>query len=340
MFDLLAGGFAHAAGADPDAPGNSYVLLAGAYGVLRGEVTDGIKEIVVIQRGGEIRLPKKRVACWSTDLSGLYQYQLDHRERADLGEHLRLAQWCLQNEYSWGAVREMAAATLLAPSDPRLAVLRQQLATLERAKREQAVDPESSSATVSEDRRDDDQAKIRLALAEELPPSRVLPEELVGEQLHVFTVSIQPLLNNRCAAAACHGGSSAIFRFEHTPAGSGRPTAAVTKENLASVLRWVDPQHPEASPLLVRATTKHGGQAEPALGVRDEEATARLRRWVDSVAAPHARKRPDGRLAATPPSAAGDRGGASPTAPVPLPHLDDPFDPAVFHRKVHGSEQR
>ena len=84
-----------------------------------------------------------------------------------------------------------------------------------------------------------------------------LPPELVGR----FTRQVQPLLVNRCAAGACHGGPAGHEpRFERGPA-SARPDRGHTLANIDTFLTTVgDDRDPAALVRMLAAThpTKPG----------------------------------------------------------------------------------
>lgn len=68
------------------------------------------------------------------------------------------------------------------------------------------------------------------ATAGDLPPPVVA----------AFTRGVQPLLLNRCAAGACHGGPAAVPRFVR-PRGDGGPDNATTHANLREFLAAAGP---------------------------------------------------------------------------------------------------
>lgn len=78
-----------------------------------------------------------------------------------------------------------------------------------------------------------------------------LPPELVGR----FTRQVQPLLVNRCAAGACHGGPAGHEpRFERGPA-STRPDRVDTLANIATFLEAVGPDRNPATLVRMLAAT-------------------------------------------------------------------------------------
>jgi hypothetical protein len=98
-----------------------------------------------------------------------------------------------------------------------------------------------------------------------------------------FTNTIQPLLINRCGAGGCHGptASNALQLF-FSGSGSVIPRR-FTQRNLKTVLAFLDRETPISSPLLERASTPHGGCAQPPLGHgQDAPQLLLLSQWVQS----------------------------------------------------------
>jgi hypothetical protein len=101
-----------------------------------------------------------------------------------------------------------------------------------------------------------------------------------------FVRRVQPLLTNKCANAACHGGA----------AGGGLQLAAVrtglrhqrtqSEHNLATVLGFIDAQRPDESPLLrALANPDSGAHRHLFFGPRGNEQFELLRNWVRKAAA-------------------------------------------------------
>jgi hypothetical protein len=213
------------------------------------------------------------------------------------------------------------------------------------------------------------QARTNPDTSSQSPP---VSENLSSRLVREFAVTIQPLLNNRCATAACHGnGSQAAFQFRSNSIGAARPSQAITLANLEEVVKWINSDQPLDSPLLVQAQQAHGGTSEAPLEGRTKTAENSLQDWIEQVAAASTNSnRPADNLAdqslqsMTPLARAGTgqsgtgqsgtgtasktnaansqspppqtpRSGQATTVPVRLPRLDDPFDPQLFNRKMH-----
>jgi hypothetical protein len=102
--------------------------------------------------------------------------------------------------------------------------------------------------------------------------------------VHQFIRSVQPLLLNRCALAGCHGPSpKSTFVLFRTSAKRPIPQR-ISQRNLYNTLTTLDLVQPENSSLLTAATTLHGGQQQPALGIDTSQEIAILVNWVRVVA--------------------------------------------------------
>jgi hypothetical protein len=83
-----------------------------------------------------------------------------------------------------------------------------------------------------------------------------LPPELVSG----FTRAVQPLLINKCAQGACHGGTAATtFHLRRIPGGRS-PDRPTTLENLAAFLSAVGPDR-DPAPLVQSLATRHPAAA-------------------------------------------------------------------------------
>ena len=342
---------------DPGADRLSYVLLNQDFAVLRGFVTEQPTRILIRQSNGEIRLPREAVACWAPEIAGLYQYRLEHRQAATLSEYLKLARWCIDNDYLVGAARELAAARRAAPNDRGvLRAIDDYLIAEHEASRKQrqsdrrdansqseaielaSGDANAGSGVVHANANSSEQITASPGVDSE-QSSDSWVDESAALHLEMFTGSIQPILNNRCATAACHGSNAKnAFRFQNQLAGARVASPEMTRENLQAVADWIDFDHPNASPLLVRALQAHGDLDAPPLGPRNREAIARLRTWIYEVASASASAAlSEAKLAAQPgPDEVPGRPGArSNSMPIRLPQIDDPFDPDIFNRRMH-----
>ncbi|WP_164101108.1 hypothetical protein [Candidatus Laterigemmans baculatus] len=328
-----------------------YVLLRDL-AVLRGTVEEEPGRVIVRFQGSEVRLSREKVACWAESLDGLYQYQLDRRRVFTVESHLETARWCLRHGLCERAAAEIQAAKRIRPdavailrAEAELQLTIEQQAAARGAGAPSAAGAPESLATGTEGKEPPQAAVPKAAVPQAEGGSHSL-DGLGPEELREFNLRIQPLLANRCSATACHGGGAATgWVLSDERVVGRRPRAAMTRENLAAVLPWINREHPAASPLLVRALKPHGGAEEPPLGPRDQEAIENLRRWIESL--PRDEESADRSLS---PLASGQTQDASPGAPggstvgmmgsqpgqpVRLPDVADPFDPQLFNRRFH-----
>lgn len=343
------------------------ILLRDAV-VIEGQVTQQGETILILTGNARIRLPRDRVLCWADSIDGLYQYQLDHRLRNDFSSHLALAQWSLRNQFARGAAEQIAAAAALRPQDPSLPYLREQLRQQEAMRTAGPPEPVpfDSAAVASTplipagfEEAAEEKSVTRNAETEPAPksPSNAKSTQpWAADELRLFATEIQPILTNRCAMAGCHDrGSTSRWQLLTAPGLGNRIWAQGTRQNYWNTLRWIDPNEPSSSPLLVRATEAHGGASAPPLGNRDRLAIEQLQRWSESLgerAAATQSTLESGKAIALPPATAGPSSlapdsdppqGSSTqgkrtegSAPARLPTIEDPFDPELFNRLFRG----
>jgi hypothetical protein len=319
-----------AGGDEPDSV-DSFVLLKNL-AVLPGTIREEPGHIRIVQKDGELRVPRDRIACWSPTLRGLHQYLIDHRSGSNVESHIEIARWCLLNHYPAGATAETIAALRLDPDHPEARRLEQDL----RSYQTKQVSPEVT-APPGEQVLATDPTEVAGQAA----------DELFVKELQEFTRSIQPILLNQCSQAACHGTDSGqAFQLNKPHKSLSRPDAEMSRQNLKSVVRWLDRESPMASPLLVRSLEPHGSLSQPPLGPQQRVAVTELRTWVLGFSKATRNYLGDSVASAVPSqqigsaneaisSLGGSGNSARSSAPIRLPVIDDPFDPEVFNRRFH-----
>ncbi len=306
-------------------------------------------EFVIVRTGpnDELRLPRSEVACWANSLPDLYRYRVDQRVNTDLGTILADVRWCLQHELPDQAAKDLAAAKALSPNHRQVQLLEGQL----QRQRQRATDRSGyapfgfvAPAGFVEDSNADDN-DVGAA-------NRVAPATL-----HAFASHVQPILINRCGR--CHSQNSNLAWRLTVPATGTRPTAPITRENLAAAIRFVDPSDPQQSTLLLKATSPHGGDKAP-LSARNAKAIDAFRRWLSmttgslqgsplsTIEADKQRPTAKPESAIAPVSFEADVVTASkqPTTsandsdqPKRLPTVANPFDPSLFNRRFHRQDK-
>ncbi len=245
--------------------GDSGVLLLRNGQTLEGRIQAGEEGYVVVVPGGQICVKRFEVLACCRDLAEVYRYKLNLIRLDSAQDRLALAQWCHQVGLLAEAERELAAATALDPTHPLIPVLRRQLRTSPLVPEGGPVggQPAPGPSTYELD-----------LMVRGMPPGTV----------ETFVQTIQPLLVNRCGAAACHGQTSpSRFRLLRTPP-EGLPSRRVTQRNLYAVLQWIDRAHPEQSPLVTVPLRPHGTARAPVFADHQLTQYRQLVAWCYRVA--------------------------------------------------------
>jgi hypothetical protein len=332
--------------ASPLAPQPGVLVLRSGR-VLRGEIVRvGDRYRVVLGGQDEVGVPADSVELQAATLAAAYHVRAQQLSpRSTAADHLALADWCVRYELWDEAAQELAAARALEPDGASAQALERRLRL---AARPSPPDSGPGPAVAPPP-----PAPLDLeGYCRDLPPGTV----------EAFTNQIQPLLINRCGTSGCHGPRcESAFQLLYPSANRVLPRHT-TQRNLYSVLRYVDRQHPETSPLLVQATTPHGNGARAAVSARDQNQLAKLVNWIQTAAGPRAAATqlpssgpvlapvaalrgvttlqstpaPTSRAAEPPPAAAGS--GTATESPAPAERTasasgEDPFDPEIFNRR-------
>lgn len=348
------------AGAEPSAsvsPQQGVLLLRNG-NVLQGRVTrDGECYFVAVPHG-EIRRKVDDVRWVGRSLSECYHYQRSALVVGNVNQHLELADWCITNGLFDEAQCELAEAARLDPRHPKLPLRDRQLKTARQRPSPRPAETGTAATTTPKDAVQP--AEDLEALLRDLPPGAV----------ETFTASIQPLLQNHCSTAGCHGPTStSAFRLQRLPrkALDGR---RLTQRNLHAVLQTIDREKPGNSPLLQSPIKPHGTAKEAVFKTRDASQYRQLVAWVHQVAncqpprtaagddeqppllqpdsaASHAKRpgakdpapRQPAQVGAS--TAGGPPTGAAPTGAAPRGFTPrDPFDPELFNRRYFPDRAR
>jgi hypothetical protein len=286
---------------------------------------------------GSMLVPFGHVRLEATDRRDAYRKLRKTLPERTATRHIELARWCLGQNLIDEARVELRDALVLEPNRNEA---RSMLRRLEQSLHgEKAVHLKPS--------------RVPLKTPDGFEPAEV--ESLAGlsrESAQQFVSKIQPILMNKCATAGCHG-PAARNKFRLTRVRVGRGSHRVFSErNLAVVLRYVDVEHPQRSPLLVTPEGSHGGQSRAIFhGSRGADQMTALAGWVRQVAGERAAQSgtrndahsPDDRL---PTSDLRTTSGQTPSEKGDLlerilhEERKDAFDPEAFNRAVHGEEER
>ncbi len=216
--------------------------------------------------GGPQFIESSRVLCIAESRTEAWRHLRSTFSSFSPDIHLRLARWCLRNQLTDCAERELLDALNL---DPNLADARKLL---------QEVTGSRLAAS---------RGSAGPQISREIPGAPGVTAAMTARSLGGLSVEnarsfvrrIQPLLSNRCGAAGCHGpGTPSGFRLTSIRNGS---TPLTAERNLAAVLAQVEPADPLQSLLLQQADVLHGGMREPAFRGRvGAQQRQMLRDWV------------------------------------------------------------
>ncbi len=262
------GAFAAWAAADPPASDRQMAILLVNGQVLHGEVADeGDRVLIKLGPGSQVRLPRGRVAATAESLAGLYQAQRRRLRRDDIAGHVELARWCQRQDLTRQAGEMLVAVTAIAPDDPQVKALEQQL----RRSLKAHAPPTAARSNLP-------------AHPVVAPPNE--PRPVSPEALTQFTQHIQPMLNNHCGASGCHGvAGKSDFAFIR-PLQGGIWTQRLTQRNLQSTLAQVNFTNAAESRLFLAATLPHAGADSPILtSPHDDRSLEALRDWILAVGA-------------------------------------------------------
>ena len=247
--------------------------------IIEGRIVPLADGCQILLPDGEIRLKGVDVECVCRDLEEGYQRKRAAIQVGGAQGHLQLAQWCLRHNLPGNAAHELADAIEAEPNHPMIHIIESQL-------------------------------KLAMQPPAEAPPARLQPDTTSAELEHLiqgmppgtvesFTQSIQPLLLNYCAAAACHGPHTENhFRLLRIQA-SQPPSRRVTQRNLQATLEWIDRSNPAGSRLLDAASHPHGRAKNAVFTDHQAAQYQRLLAWVCQVA----RQSPPEQLAGDAPAA-------------------------------------
>ncbi len=325
------------------APQSGYLLLRNG-NLLPGEVTPaGDYFLITTGSASELRLPKDQVEAVCRDLNDAYTFRLTAMHGTGVRSQIDMAEWCLRYRLFDKAEEHLAELARIEPTNASIKTLQQRLKIARESRDEQTGRAQASAPVLPSE----------LDRAEESLPAKAVEK---------FTVVVQPLLINRCAAGSCHGAqSTSAFQIIRPPTGQLIQRRA-TQRNLLSALKYIDHEHPEQSPLLLMPITAHGGAKVPVFDHKSKDQVIALANWVEQVLAPKTSTQPasiqpavarmnapNGNSTQTSGASAGSPGksitanvspddptetAGSNDAPLDGPfRARDPFDPEIFHRR-------
>ena len=316
---------------------SGFVLLRNQ-SVLRGDANQKGSRVVVSRSDGtRLELNSRNVLCWGKTIQDLYRYRVDHRASNSIASHLDDARWCLKHGQLDLVVKELRYIRSVDPDNATAMRIQRQLYHAVVAKRREQ-ESKSASPITQADFESEVGESGRVALATATTPEADEPDPAT---LKSFAHTLQPILLNRCAN--CHAQNTDLAWRLQSPTPGSRPSAAMTRYNLASVSRYISYEVPLESELRIRAMDGHAGKKN-SFGIRVSSATTALEHWL-SVARPagaplalakralnaetHVERSPSPRVASeVDPPADEDESVKR------LPEVANPFDPGIFNRRM------
>lgn len=312
-----------------DTPQQIIVLLTGR--VITGDVVERPGGYLVNNEIGQVVIPFTQVRLTAADLPDAYRKLKAGITSPTATAHVTLGEWCFTNRLYDSAREQAKAALLLEPQRTDARTLLKQVEQVALG----GASWEIAEPVVAKSR--DGFVKEEVRSLDGLSPSVTKD----------FVRRVQPLVLNKCGNAACHG-SPGPSDFRLTPVRLGMSGfRGLTDRNLSALLKLIDVQQPEASPLLVVPSGVHGGNGSIWTGPRADDQLAELRDWVRRAAFDQSQhvavdgadvRQAGGKL----PAGKSLPAGSARRDPFLREILDeerpDPFDPAIFNRRMHGRE--
>ena len=282
----------------PSTAEHSFVLLRNG-NVLKGLVRSEKDRISIAEGGNSIvSVETKQVSFIGTNLESLYQHQRSKVRNWGTGEHWQLAHWCIQQGLVDHAIQHYKVLEESASDSPRFKqlehLLREAMLADETVK--QAVQRQSqASAPKTSNNEFNSQASAVVKANAETPILKSVPNaesseswnknEIPGYIRKTFHKDILPVLVSRCGQSGCHGMLGKSDFHIYLP--SGDQSASILTRDLDEVLRYIDRDRFQDSPLLAYATKSHGLQRNPSLNQSrddDRKLIERINFWVKSLA--------------------------------------------------------
>jgi hypothetical protein len=265
---IIAGWLAVSACAWAGAPAGGArgtVLLLKNGRIMRGYITPlGDHYLVALDERNEVRVPAAQVEMHCPTLQDAYARRRDDLPAGRIEPRLDLAEWCIREELLAEAAEQLTTAAMIEPANPRLELMRLRLQLAHQPRSVAAITPRPVAAP-----------------ADEVSASvQALPAEAVAQ----FATTIQPILMNRCGAAACHGPTSDSSFLLLRPSWAKSLPQRLTYRNLHATVQLIDRDQPELSPLVRICREPHGKSTTAIFEDADHYQWGQLKAWIRMLA--------------------------------------------------------
>lgn len=250
---------------EPSPDARRFLLLTNDR-VLSGTIIEQPDGYIFKRKGASMLVPKKDVARLGGSLLEIYEFKRSQVPHNDAQEHWKICQWCFAQGLLEQCEREAEHVLSIDPGNVhaarRLRALRQPA-----VETSEQVEPKAVSTPIP------------------APDSSNIIGTFVrghGQRTFELFTTIERRLVNHCGD--CHSSRRyhGVFRlYRRNPGESSEQRD--TANNLQSVLRTIDLQQPDRSPLLHMALTAHGPARLPSYGGPNDPAYRELLDFVSRV---------------------------------------------------------
>lgn len=230
--------------------------------VLEGTITECPGGYRIESQNGNEVIPFNFIRLAAASLDDAYIKQRDALQKPTASDHLSLAEWCYEYKLYAHATEQLTATLKLEPN---------RTAALDLLKNIAEISPEQVGGSLK-------------FVADPATQSKTSSGLTPAGQAE-FVRRVQPILINRCGDARCHG-SAANNHLKLINIRTGRRQQRLESEtNLAAVLKMIDRQSPEQSPLLRVPQDESSAHRGVFSGKAGPAQLERIRAWVAQIAA-------------------------------------------------------
>jgi hypothetical protein len=272
------------------------VVLLGNDRCLDGRVElVGDRYLIRKTQGNQVSIAQDQVQFVGNSWQEVYQFKARFLSRKSRpGDHYKLAKWCLSVQLLAEAGQHYLTLIQTHPpkTNPSVRKLGVEIkdAMLQQAdfRRYLGLSPIVRSPSIGQpDVPTDGEVVSRQPESGVVTASAVALSGTSSGQSELdaqFNSRVQMILINRCGQANCHGHLATNPLRILEPANI--PLAKGSRDNLASVIRYLSGSPAARTLLLDFATRPHGPQQSPGIGENEAHLVGELSHWIDQVASP------------------------------------------------------